>query len=475
MALLKTASSSLVPKRSPLTPSLQSSASFVTPISLGKLQSGTAISDVPSVIGSSSYFTVCRIKLRNLRVVKALGTCRCCILDVGAHVRIFYTGFWHHAIVSDIVWSPDEVNVVCGGTVIHYWRGCNGEMDVIETRLADFIDKQGVGAIDIVKYCDNQFYAEDTLSLATRCIGMGKYSVVSSNCEHFATYCKTGSRVSSQANTIKDSAALGGAAIVLGTVAPAVFGAVTFGIGIIAAAGYHYARGSSASKINSIIGSSNEMKASRVVCTRLFTDASSTPANPEILEGVSSDTIIDMKEELTRRLCIGGEWLLWGIFRTYPERFNDDFEKVNTDIDVQQLPSICSLRIMLRKRVVPAVSISPKRRQTLPFPPQELEQTEEKSVIPFFSPCSLFVRCPITSSGNSPLDTIYVTEENDSGYDSDHNREDGNLVPNLRLGPSRYLLSRFASSDSLAGSEWADKSAIGSPLVSHLSSVTLIA
>ncbi|NUM56580.1 MAG: lecithin retinol acyltransferase family protein [Candidatus Hydrogenedentes bacterium] len=102
----------------------------------------------------------------------------------GDHVRVFRTGYWHHGID-------------CGdGTVIHY----TGELfnranaAVRRTTLEQFAKG---GRVRVVK-SDPTFDAEAIISRAESRLEETRYSTVLNNCEHFASWCRTGQRESKQ-------------------------------------------------------------------------------------------------------------------------------------------------------------------------------------------------------------------------------------------------------------------------------------
>ena len=125
----------------------------------------------------------------------------------GDHVKVFRRGYWHHGID-------------CGdGTVIHY----TGELfdranaAVRRTPWAQFAKG---GRVRVVK-TDPAFDAEAVIARAESRLEEARYSTVSNNCEHFATWCRTGRRESRQVRrAITAAASLAVAAVtVAGTLA----------------------------------------------------------------------------------------------------------------------------------------------------------------------------------------------------------------------------------------------------------------
>ncbi|MBM3289409.1 MAG: hypothetical protein FJY92_04585, partial [Candidatus Hydrogenedentes bacterium] len=118
----------------------------------------------------------------------------------GDHLRVFRRGYWHHGID-------------CGdGTVIHY----TGELfdranaAVRRTPMAQFAKG---GRVRVVK-SDASFDAEAIIARAEGRLEEMRYSTVSNNCEHFATWCRTGRRESKQVRRAIAAAATLGVAVV---------------------------------------------------------------------------------------------------------------------------------------------------------------------------------------------------------------------------------------------------------------------
>ncbi|MCC6794316.1 MAG: lecithin retinol acyltransferase family protein [Candidatus Hydrogenedentes bacterium] len=125
----------------------------------------------------------------------------------GDHLRVFRRGYWHHGID-------------CGdGTVIHY----TGELfdrsnaAVRRTPIEQFAKG---GKVRVVK-SHSDFHIEDIIARAESRLEEMRYSTVSNNCEHFASWCRTGRRESKQVRrAITAATALGVAAVtVAGTLA----------------------------------------------------------------------------------------------------------------------------------------------------------------------------------------------------------------------------------------------------------------
>ena len=124
----------------------------------------------------------------------------------GCHIYVHRTKFTHHGID-------------CGdGTVIHY----NGKT-VAQTSLTEF-SKGNQCFIRKYGQCD---LADIVIQRAESRIGEGQYSLLFNNCEHFATWCKTGKPMSEQ---VRNSVAVASGASSSGA-------AVAAGLGVVSATG----------------------------------------------------------------------------------------------------------------------------------------------------------------------------------------------------------------------------------------------
>lgn len=115
----------------------------------------------------------------------------------------------------------------CGdGTVIHYKEG----EAIARTSLAFF----SRGELVSVKPYDYSDPPDQVVERAISRIGERDYHVVFNNCEHFATWCKTGQHTSDQVNASLTAAAVGGAlgGIALGGAfaVPAIAAASLYGL-----------------------------------------------------------------------------------------------------------------------------------------------------------------------------------------------------------------------------------------------------
>lgn len=136
----------------------------------------------------------------------------------GDHLVIFLDYFTHHGIdLGD-------------GTVVHWSTGGQGLKDLFgdaavirRTSHAAFADGKPVW----VRAYASCFDDDTVVARALSSVGALGYNVAQNNCEHFATWCKTGEPYSEQ---VKDATALvaGGTAIQTGVVG---------GLGVVSAAG----------------------------------------------------------------------------------------------------------------------------------------------------------------------------------------------------------------------------------------------
>ena len=90
----------------------------------------------------------------------------------------------------------------CSEMVIHYVPDDDGDVKGIvrETSLDDFLD--GAGSFEIRTFSSKQYQhiysGEETVQRARSKLGCRGYDLIFNNCEHFATWCKTGEYRSSQ-------------------------------------------------------------------------------------------------------------------------------------------------------------------------------------------------------------------------------------------------------------------------------------
>ena len=143
-------------------------------------------------------------------------------LKNGDVIRVNRKGLYHHY----------GIYVAEGNHVIHY-TGATGPNDfngiVRETSLEEFLNgsedfsvcsfpKHPVNALPIgptifrlwqlIKMANQKNYhlysPEETIQRARSKLGQGGYNLALNNCEHFAVWCKTGVKESSQVNQILD-------------------------------------------------------------------------------------------------------------------------------------------------------------------------------------------------------------------------------------------------------------------------------
>jgi len=107
----------------------------------------------------------------------------------GDHLRVQRVGFWHHAID------------VGGGWVVDYSSDEGKTIEAMQVRLRPFhAFASATDNVETVSYLEGEAVpAEVTVLRAFARIGERAYSLLGNNCEHFCTWCKTGTRYSLQA------------------------------------------------------------------------------------------------------------------------------------------------------------------------------------------------------------------------------------------------------------------------------------
>jgi len=124
----------------------------------------------------------------------------------------------------------------CGdGSVVHFtgtpWNKLNARVRV--DSLEDFLS----GGVLMVRHYPHCLPPKETVHRAMSRSGTDGYALFQNNCEHFATWCKTGEHESKQVNNGRLGAAVGlGPLALLGIVVPAI-PVVTSGIQLVAALG----------------------------------------------------------------------------------------------------------------------------------------------------------------------------------------------------------------------------------------------
>ncbi len=133
-------------------------------------------------------------------------------LAVGDHIRIVsrWLVYGHHGIY------------IGNGKVIHYhdsyYRQWKAEVKVAS--LLEFTDKQPMANIRIVEYEDEVYSPEEVVKRARRRLGERKYSLRTNNCEHFATWCKTGKARSKQVERATVGVTVGAGGLLIGAAGP---------------------------------------------------------------------------------------------------------------------------------------------------------------------------------------------------------------------------------------------------------------
>ena len=102
----------------------------------------------------------------------------------GDHLRVFRKGYWHHGID-------------CGdGTVIHYTGELFDRANAAVRRTTMDQFAKG-GRVRVVK-SNPAHDPEGVIARAESRLQEARYSTVLNNCEHFASWCRTGTRESKQ-------------------------------------------------------------------------------------------------------------------------------------------------------------------------------------------------------------------------------------------------------------------------------------
>lgn len=137
-----------------------------------------------------------------------------------------------HIYVKRMLYTHHGID--CGdGRVIHFTGTPSSKRHArvaIDT-LEDFLD----GGVPLVRHYSLCLPPEETVRNAMSRIGTDGYSLFRFNCEHFASWCKTGEHESKQVNNGRLGVAVGlGPLGLLGVVVPAL-SVVTLGVQLVAA------------------------------------------------------------------------------------------------------------------------------------------------------------------------------------------------------------------------------------------------
>ncbi|NJN32213.1 MAG: hypothetical protein HC824_18680 [Synechococcales cyanobacterium RM1_1_8] len=128
----------------------------------------------------------------------------------GDHLYVSRGTYFHHGID-------------CGdGTVVHYREG-----EAITRSSLPFF---ALGSPVLIKSYDQADAADQVVTRACSRIGERDYHVVFNNCEHFATWCKTGDHRSDQVTTVAAAVGLGGLLLGGPVAVPAIAAASLYGI-----------------------------------------------------------------------------------------------------------------------------------------------------------------------------------------------------------------------------------------------------
>ncbi len=109
-------------------------------------------------------------------------------MDLGDHIYVACPGYDHHGIYCGVYRGED--------TVIDYSAETVKESDarVCPRLLSEFA--QG-GIVRVIKYA-RSYPPREVVDRAMSRLGEARYDLVLNNCQHFATWCKTGEPTSSQ-------------------------------------------------------------------------------------------------------------------------------------------------------------------------------------------------------------------------------------------------------------------------------------
>lgn len=129
------------------------------------------------------------------------------VLDPGDHIRVHRGGYDHHGIVVGLeglrIWkgiSGETINArklrLSHYPVVHYAEG-KGSGRLALTALEDFL--QGAKEFDLLVHEDTGHLSKrESVHRAMSHVGLGDYNLVTHNCEHFSTWCRTGYWASAQ-------------------------------------------------------------------------------------------------------------------------------------------------------------------------------------------------------------------------------------------------------------------------------------
>ena len=108
----------------------------------------------------------------------------------GDHIMVWRGAYYHHGLYLGY------------GKVIHFqkknWLDWNNPASVRVVSIEDFADKKGIA---VVPYRESGCFSPYvTMDIAINLLGskLGGYRPLANNCEHYATYCKTGEQKSGQ-------------------------------------------------------------------------------------------------------------------------------------------------------------------------------------------------------------------------------------------------------------------------------------
>ena len=108
-------------------------------------------------------------------------------MNKGDHIRVNRGGYYHHGINMD------------GSTVMHFTGEPTRKSLSSKIKRTSFIDFLEGGRLEVVAYQTSQIIpVEHTVAIAWSQENRDGYHLFNNNCEHFATFCKTGQGYSYQ-------------------------------------------------------------------------------------------------------------------------------------------------------------------------------------------------------------------------------------------------------------------------------------
>lgn len=112
----------------------------------------------------------------------------------GDHIKVNQKVFFENIYSHHGIYMGD-------GTVIHFTELFKeqGKNKILRTSLSDFARRRRV---EVVEYEGFHFHRDITMYLAEKSIGRKGFGLFRNNCEHFASWCKTGVLESKQSKAV---------------------------------------------------------------------------------------------------------------------------------------------------------------------------------------------------------------------------------------------------------------------------------